>query len=151
MYLVYLHIAVMFSAVALAFGGELILNRLAGTRNVIAIRTGFASAAPVMRFVPMLFGLGALLGVAAALFGQFDPLAPWLIAAYILFVIAAVVGARAGVWARSVGMAAAASPVEAPSPELEAAISDRTHEIMRWADYLIILVLLFLMVFKPGA
>ena len=151
MILKFLHIGVMFGAVALAVGGELILTRVATTRNVVAIRTAFGRAAPAMRFIPMLFGLGALIGVAAALLGEFDPLAPWLIAAYVLFVIAAVVGARAGAWARRVGMAAAASPEDAASAELEAAIDDRSATIIRYANYVILVVFIYLMVFKPGA
>jgi len=150
-WLKFLHIGIMFAAVALAVGGEVILTRAASTKNVVAIRSVFGAAAPVMRFVPMAFGLGALVGVIAALVGDFNPLAPWLIAAYVLFVIAAVVGARAGAWARSVGMAAGKSPEDAPSAELVAAIEDPQARMLRWVNYLIVAVFIALMVWKPGA
>ena len=151
MILKFLHIGIMFAAVALSVGGELILARAAATRNVVAIRTVFLAAAPVMRWVPIVFGLGALVGLIAALVGAFNPLAPWLIAAYVLFAIAAVIGARIGAWARRTGMAAGQSPEDAPSAELAAAIDDPQAQILRYVNWAIIVIFIVLMVWKPGA
>jgi hypothetical protein len=48
-------------------------------------------------------------------------------------------------------MAAAASPEDAPSAELQAAVDDRSATIIRYANYVILIVFIYLMVFKPGA
>lgn len=151
MILKFLHIGIMFAAVAVAVGGELILSRATATRNVLTIRGTFGAAAGVMRWVPVLFGLGALVGIVAALVGSFDPFAPWLISAYVLFVIAMAVGGQIGAWAQRVGMAAAASPTEAPSAELQAAIDDPRAAILRYLNWAIVIGFIALMVFKPGA
>jgi xanthosine utilization system XapX-like protein len=147
----FLHISIMFAAVALAVGGEMFLSRAAATRNVLMIRGTFGTAAGVMRWVAPLFGLGALVGVIAALVGAFDPFAPWLITAYVLFVVASLIGSQVGGWAQRVGIAAAASPTEAPSPELAAALDDQRARVMRYLNLLIVAVFIFLMVFKPGS
>jgi xanthosine utilization system XapX-like protein len=147
----FLHIAIMFAAVAVAVGGELILLRAVATRNVVTIRGTFGAAAGVMRWIPAIFGVGALVGIIAALVGAFNPLAPWLIAAYVLFAIAMAVGGQVGGWAQRVGMAAAASPAEEPSGELQAAIDDPRARIMRYVNWAIVIGFIWLMVFKPGA
>ncbi len=151
MLLKFLHIAIMFSAVAVAIGGELILTRAAATRNVATIRGTFGAAGPLMRLVPFLFLLGALVGVIAALVGAWNPLALWLIIAYVLFVIAMGIGAQIGAWAQRVGMAAAASPEDAPSAQLSAAIDDPRAVIFRYANWVIVIALIFVMVYKPGS
>lgn len=147
----FLHIAIMFAAVALAIGGELILLRATATRNAVTIRGTFGAAAGVMRWIAPLFGLGALVGIIAALVGAFNPLAPWLIAAYVLFVFAMAIGAQVGGWAERVGKTAAASPDDQASPELLAAIDDPRAAMLRYLNWAIVLAFIALMVFKPGA
>ena len=151
MILKFLHISIMFAAVALAIGGETFVARAAATRNVLTIRGTLGAAMGVMGWVAPLFGLGVVVGIIAALVGAFDPFAPWLIAAYVLFVVAMVIGSQVGSWAERLGKAAAASPIEAPSPELAAALDDQRARVTRYLNMAIVAVFIFLMVFKPGS
>lgn len=147
---IFLHIATMFTAVAMAIGPTLLLRRIGQSGDVPAIRRSFAMAAPVIRFIPALFGVGALLGIVAIFTNDFDPFQPFLLIAYVLFVIATVVGIRfSGPWFKAVGKASAESPDAAPSPELAAALHHPTARFLDWFDPLIILAFIFDMVVKP--
>jgi hypothetical protein len=146
------HILVMFTAVSFSVGGGLVMGRIIRTADVPTIRRALAAASPVLRWIGALFGLGALLGLAAAFAGQFNVLAPWLIASYVLFVLAGYIGGNVvGAWMRRVGMAAGQSPLEEPSPDLRAAIDDPRGRWGEWATWAILAVFIVLMVFKPGA
>ena len=89
---VFLHIATMFSAVAVTIGTTLLLRRIGRSGDVPTIRRSFAMAAPVIRFVPPLYMLGAALGIVAIFTNGFNPFAPFLLIAYALFILATVVG-----------------------------------------------------------
>lgn len=87
----FLHIAVMFSAVALTVGPAAVL--------VVAHRTGrLAEVGPpvarlrIGRGAVGLFGLGGILGLTTALAFGFSLLAPWLVLAYLGFAVATLVG-----------------------------------------------------------
>jgi hypothetical protein len=87
----FLHIASMFSAVALTAGPATIL--------VVAHRTGrLEEVGPpvarlrVGRLAVVLFGLGGLLGLATALAFGFSLLAPWLLLAYLGFAVETLIG-----------------------------------------------------------
>ena len=151
MLLEFLHIAMMFSAVAVAIGGELILTRAAATRTSRPSAGRLAPPAPGRASSLFLFLLGALVGVIAVLICACNLLALWLIIAYVLFVIAMGIGAQIGAWAQRVGMAAAASPEDAPSAQLSAAIDDPRAVIFRYANWVIVIALIFVMVYKPGS
>src|SRR5680860_1554432 len=88
----YLHIASMFFAVALAVSGELVLRAVANSGEVVAIRTVTARVRPLANISTALFLTGVGFGIVAALAGQIDLLAPWLILAYVAFVGAMALG-----------------------------------------------------------
>ena len=102
--------------------------------------------------LPIFFIGGAIFGLLAALTGELNFLAPWLIAAYVVFVIAMVTGATiTGPWTGKMSMAAEASPTDAPSPELLAVVHDRRALMGSVILMSAIVVIIFLMVVKPGA
>lgn len=147
---VFLHVATMFAAVAFSLGPTFVLRRLGATGDVPAIRRGFALSVPIVRAIPMLFGLGALLGIVAIFTNGFDPFQPFLLIAYGLFIVASVVGAAITTpWFKKVTQLAAESPDAAPSPELQAALDDPRARFTDWFDPIIILAFLFDMIVKP--
>jgi len=147
---VFLHVLTMFAAVAASYGPGIVLRRAAKTRNVPTIRATFRMAQPVGMAVPFLYVGGAILGLVAVFTNDFTPWAPWLLIAYVLFIFALVVGARVtGPWMARIGTAAAASPDEAPSPELSAAIDEPLQEYRYWIDYVVVTLLIFDMFVKP--
>ena len=147
----FLHILTMFIAVAGAVIPEVVLHRVAGSGDVRAIRVISGIAAQVGKLLPIFFVGGAIFGLLAAATGSLDFFQPWLIAAYVVFVIAMVTGATTtGPWAGRVAAAAAASGDDAPSPELELAIHDRRALIGSVILLSSIVVIVYLMVFQPG-
>ena len=93
-FFIFLHIATVMTAVAFSIGPTFLLRRVADSGDVPAIRRSFALAAPLVRIIPALFGVGALLGIVAIFTNGYNPFEPWLLIAYVMFVLAAVVGAR---------------------------------------------------------
>ena len=80
----FLHVASMFLATALAVGPSVLLYLIARSGNADAIRRAFAHTTSVFRAGAAFYGLGLLFGFLAALNGQIDLTASWLITAYIL-------------------------------------------------------------------
>ena len=147
----YLHIITMFMAVSFSVGPEILLHRIARTREVCTIRNAFRVGQPLGIAVPILFVIGLLFGLTAAFTGGFDFFAPWLILAYIIFAIAFIVSAAiTGPWQEKVGMAAAASPDDKPSAELAALIDAKTAQYATWTLAIAIIAIVFVMVTKPG-
>ena len=147
---VFLHIATMFTAVALTIGPTILLRRIGKSGDVPAIRRGFAAAGPVIKAAPALYGLGAALGVVAIFTNGFDPFQPFLLIAYGLFVVATAVGIVVNApWFQRVAEASVNSPDSAPSPELAAALDAPVVRFLDWFDPLIILLFIFDMVVKP--
>lgn len=146
-----LHILTMFLAVAAATFPEVALHWVARSGDVRAIRVFARIAARVGKVLPIFFIGGALFGLLAAATGSLDFFQPWLIAAYIVFVIAMVTGATTtGPWAMRMAVAADASGDDAPSPDLAIAIHDRRAIIGSIVLMTAIVVMIFLMVLKPG-
>ena len=147
---VFLHVATMFAAVAISIGPTFVLRRIGASGDVPAIRRAFALSVPIVKAIPMAFGVGALLGVVAIFVNGFDPFQPFLLIAYGLFIIATVVGAVITTpWFQRVTKLAAESPDAAPSPELSAALNAPGARFTDWFDPLIILAFLFDMIVKP--
>ena len=147
---VFLHVVTMFAAVAISIGPTLVLRRIGKSGDVPAIRRAFALSAPIVQAIPAVFGVGALLGVVAIFVNGFDPFQPFLLIAYVLFIIATLVGAVITTpWFKRVIQLAAESPDAAPSPELSAALDDPRARFTDWFDPLVILAFLFDMIIKP--
>ena len=146
----FLHIATMFAAVAGAVFPEVVLHAVANTRDTRAIVTTAGIAERVGKVLPIFFIGGAVFGLLAALTGQLDFTAPWLIATYILFVLAIVTGILfSDPWVGRLKAAAVVSG-ETASAELQAVIDEPKAKIASAWLMLTILVILVLMVFKPG-
>lgn len=147
----YLHVLTMFAAVAAAVVPELVLHAVARRRDVAGLRGFLPIAEKAGKLIPMLFVTGLIFGLIAAVAGEFDLLRPWLVASYVLFALAMGVGVLlSDPWAKRVGEAAFASPTDAPSADLQAAIHDRRGAIGSTILMTMIVVILFLMVVKPG-
>jgi hypothetical protein len=146
----FLHIATMFTAVAATVFPEVILHLVANTRDARAIATAAHVAERIGKVVPALFIGGAIFGLLAAWAGEMNFLAPWLIASYVLFVTAIVVGALfSDPWVGRLKTTAVASG-DAPTAELEAVIDEPRAKAASAALMVILLVMIGLMVFKPG-
>lgn len=88
--LLYLHILVMFTAVAVAAGTGLLIQVAAarGDRQLVA----GAASLPVPKAAPILYVTGGLFGLATALTFGYNLLSPWLVIAYLLFACLAALG-----------------------------------------------------------
>jgi hypothetical protein len=147
----FLHIALMFTAVAGTVVPEVVLHLVANTRDTRTIATMAHIAERIGKVVPVFFVSGAVFGLIAAWVGSMNFLAPWLIATYILFVAATVVGILfSDPWVARLRTAAVASG-DTPSAELTAVIDEPRAKVASAFLMLTILVMIGLMVFKPGA
>lgn len=146
----YLHVVTMFFAVALAISGELVLRRVAQSREPAAIRVAVARTKPLSSISGGLFLLGAAFGVIAAITGQIDLLRPWLVMAYLAFVAAFAIGFTiTDPWVARLERAVGASPADGPTEPLDAVVDDRRARVGTWGLQLLVAVLVFLMVVKP--
>lgn len=147
----YLHIVSMFFFVAMALSAEVVTRRVAGTRDVAAIRTTVKSVKLLNG--PIAGGLlvsGLAFGFLAALTGQMNLLAPWLVLAYAAVATAAAIGfGIADPWVGRLERAAEASAVDAPSAELVAVIDEPVPRYATFALMFLIAFLVFVMVVKP--
>lgn len=147
----YLHVLAMFFFVAMALSGEIVTRRVAASGDVAAIRATVSRVKLLVGPVASaLLVAGVASGVIAALAGQINLLAPWLILAYVAFVGAIVIGFLiTDPWVGRLETAAQASPVDAPSDELTAVIGDPIARFGTWALMALIATIIFIMVVKP--
>jgi hypothetical protein len=147
----FLHIATMFTAVAGTVFPEVILHLVANTREPRTIATVAHIAERFGKVIPVFFIGGAVFGLLAAWTGELDFTAPWLLITYVLFVIAIVTGiVSSDPWVARLRAAAVASG-DAPTAELSAVIDEpRAKYASAWL-MLTVVVIIFLMVFKPGS
>lgn len=147
----YLHIVSMFFAVALAVSTELVLRRVATSGDAEAIRAVVPRVRPLGNAATILFLTGVAFGIVAALTGQMNLLAPWLLLAYVAFVAATLIGIFVtDPWVTRLEKAAAGTG-DAASPSLDEVISDPIPRAGTWALMVLVAVLVFLMVVKPFA
>ena len=147
----YLHIVAMFFFVAMALSGEIVTRRVAMTQDVGAIRTTVKSVKVLVG--PVAIGLlvsGLVFGFIAALTGQMNLLAPWLILAYVAVAAAAVLGfAVTDPWVGRLERAAESSSLQSPSSELLAVIREPVARYATFALVFLIAFLVLVMVVKP--
>lgn len=147
----YMHIVAMFFFVAMALSGEIVTRRVAMSQDVGAIRTTLRQVKVLIG--PVAIGLllaGLAFGFIAALTGQMNLLAPWLIVAYLAVAAAAALGMLVtDPWVGRLERAAAASPIDAPSAELLAVIREPLARYATWVLMGLIALLVFTMVVKP--
>ena len=146
----FLHIATMFAAVAGSVFPEVILHLVANTREPRSIATVAHMAERIGKILPVFFVGGAVFGLLAAFTGEMDFTAPWLLITYALFILAIVTGIFfTDPWVARLATAAAASG-DTPSAELSAAIDEPRAKVASAWLMLTVVVIIFLMVFKPG-
>ncbi len=146
----FLHIAFMFTGVAVGLGGGGVVDLIARSRDVRTIRSAFGVMTRLQPVIPTSFGLGVLFGLATAWTEGLDFLRPWLLIAYVLVIAASILGAGIeNPWHKRVLAAAMASPEESPSAELQVVLRDPRERFAFWATFVIIAALIFDMVVKP--
>jgi MFS family permease len=147
---VFLHVLVMFVAVAAAYGPALMMLTLNRRRDTVALRGVMKATLDLGRLVGPLFGLGIALGVIAIFLHNFDPLAGWLVIAYVLVTISALMLIFVTTpWLKRVAAAAEASPDDRYSPELVALLNSPRNRLLLLVDALVIVALIADMVLKP--
>ena len=148
--LLFLHITVMFGAVAIGFGPALLL-RLAYQRGQLAAVRGIGIAsAMVGPVIPIGFVVGGLLGLVTAISFGFNLLAPWLVLAYIGFLIEMVIGfTESRSRGAELGRLLASTPDGPITPELKAYFGDRRANVVLVIEYAVLIALIFDMVAKP--
>lgn len=90
--LLFLHILTMFVVVVIHSGAQVLVLAAARTGQPAAVAVIAGMYARTGRLVPPLGILGLLFGLATALTGGFNLLAPWLLIAYGLFLLLVVYG-----------------------------------------------------------
>ncbi len=147
---VFLHVLVMFFAVMAGYGPGLMMVVATRMDNVRALREVTRIGVALAPLTGLAFVTGAVLGVVAIFVHGFDPLAGWLVIAYILFAAAAVIAnVFTTPWMKRVLAAADASGDASFSPELGALVNSPRIRAVLLLDALIIVALIADMVLKP--
>jgi hypothetical protein len=150
MIFVFLHVLVMFAAVALAYGPAALMVVASRRRDVRALRSITATSERLGPAVGMAFALGIILGFVAVFFGPFNPTLGWLVIAYALVIASLVMTFTfTNPWLQKVEAAAAASPDDTMSPELDAVVNSPRNQALLTFDALLIVALIADMVLKP--
>lgn len=148
--LLFLHIAVMFAAITVSLGTNLFFRLAYMTGQVAAVRGVAMVAQRAGPLIPMLFIAGGLLGLLTAISFGFNLLAPWLVIAYVLWVIAMVLGFTGSrAFGPKIGAALAAVPDGPITPELRAVVSEQRYRLESIIEYMIVVSVIFDMVVKP--
>jgi hypothetical protein len=147
----YLHVLTMIATVTVAVVPTVALLAITRRGDVATVRGVVPLARSVRNAAPLLFVLGATMGLVATVAGGLDPMRPWLIGSYATLTVALLAGAiLADPWAHRVGAAAASSPLDSPSRELRAAIADPRGSIAAIALLGAVSVLVYLAAMRPG-
>ena len=145
----FLHILSMFTGVTILVGMGMLFERVAHTRDVGAIRR----VGPVVKTIGNIgiagVSLGVVFGIVTAIVGDLGLASTWLIVAYVLVGLLFVLGPIEGAHAGKVTAAAVASPIEQPSPELEALVTDPKWPLLSYGSVVLYVLVIFDMVVKP--
>jgi hypothetical protein len=147
----FLHIAVIFTAITAGYGITLVM-RIAYASGQVGVMRGVGYVAgKIGPVVPALFIAGGVFGLLTAIATGTDLLAPWLLIAYVLFVIAMLIGIfETAPTGRKLGPLLMAADVTQPIPAAVRELFDSPRA--RWLlviDVLIPFVFVFDMVVKP--
>ena len=149
-WLKFAHVLTIIAAIALAEGAILPTYIAARRGDVEGIRQGIAVSEIGEKIANPLALVSILFGIAAALAGQIDLTASWLVGTYVLLGIAIAVGIFGGFrHIEQIKKAAIESPTDAPSVALEAALSSRWTLAVSFLPPLIMATIVLLMVLKP--
>ena len=149
-FFIFLHVLAMFTAVALAYGPAALMVVATRRNDVRALRGITATSEKLGPIIGIMFGLGIVLGVISIFVHGFDPLQGWLVIAYVLVAISLFMTfAFTNPWLAKVTKAAAASPDDQMSPELDALVNSPRNQALLAFDALLIILLIADMVLKP--
>lgn len=146
----FLHILAMFAGVTVLIGAELFVTFAIRRRDLGALRAYFRIADRVDKAGNAAFGLGIVFGLIAAIVGGFDLLQGWLILAYVLVAAAIVAGASTVPYLKRLDAALEASDGDEPGPELTALLASPVPLAASTVSAVIIALVIWDMVFKPG-
>lgn len=149
-WLKFLHVITIIAAIGLAEGSILPIVLAARRRDVAGLRSAVAVGAAGEKVANPLALISIGFGFAAAIVGQIDLTASWLVGAYVLLAGAIAMGLIGGVRHEERIMAAAeASPTDAPSAELLALLDSKWTGVVAFSPPLLMGGVVFLMVVKP--
>jgi hypothetical protein len=145
----FLHIATMFAAVTITFGGAWFVVSAARRRDLGALRAYHRIAGPAEGLAGILAITGIGFGVVAAIAGGWDLFQGWLLLAFILVGVAIVVGIASVPFANRLLSAVERTEGDKPGPELEGLLASR--QVYGWpiASFVVVILLIADMVFKP--
>jgi hypothetical protein len=148
---VFLHVATMFVAVAVAYGPTALLIAATRRGDVLALRSISGTYNRLgERVVGPLFGVGVLFGVIAIFAHGFDPLQGWLVIAYVLLILVLIVTfGFTTPWMNKLQAAAEASPDDRMSPELAQLLGSPRNRLLLAVDAGLIIAIIADMVLKP--
>ena len=148
--LVWLHISLMFVGTILSYGITLLFLLALRSRRTENVRSLIGTVQPAVRFIPVFYGLAALFGVWAAIAIGYNLLAPWLLIAYVLFVVLLGIGVGiVGPRVERVGALVAEAPDGPLAPETYAAATAGGFLWIEVLDFAGLFVVIFDMVLKP--
>jgi hypothetical protein len=143
------HVLSMVVSLVLAVIAEALLLR-AAYMGVEHVAHRWRVAERVLKVSDLTRFLGFFAGIALVIIGGWNPLAPWLVAAYGIFIVMDVVG-RVGTrpWQRQLhGMLAHANGT--PMSDLRGLIAEPRAMLARWSIVALLLVIMLLMRQKPS-
>jgi uncharacterized membrane protein len=148
----FLHIASMFLAVSIFVGQGMLSGVVARSGDVAAVRRVMAAEE---RFAPIggaAFVLGIVFGILAAITGDFDLTATWLLIAYALALFIVVNGATYHRrQSERLKAAADTGPEDGRSEQIRAIAGAPITNVMNVIDALAWLAIIYVMVTKPFA
>jgi len=144
------HVVTIIFSIGLAEGTILPTLLAARRRDVLGIRAGIAMGEVGEKLANPFLIVSIVFGVGAALTGQIDLTAPWLVTTYLIllamFALVALGGFR---HFERIKEAAAASPVDAPSSKLVRLLDSRWTLALSFLPPLAMAAIVYLMVVKP--
>ncbi len=150
LFLVFLHILFMFSAVAISYGPLTIVTLALRGGRTETLRAVTSGAKTLAVAIPILYVIGGALGLVAAISSSVNLLAGWLVIAYILFAFLMGIGATLiGPWIERLATASAAAPDGPFSAEINVISADPRMRIVRVVDLVLVIGILYDMVVKP--
>jgi uncharacterized membrane protein len=148
--LAFLHITTMFLAIAMSLGSAILIRVAGRGGNARTIQGTAETAELVGKAIGPVFLLGGVFGLATAIVGGYNLTAPWLLIAYVAFVIGAAIGALGeGRFTTDVARAAAANTEPTTGPALGALLVSTRASVVLWGFVAAVVVLIFDMVVKP--
>lgn len=148
--LLFLHILLIFTGITVGYGITTMLRVAYSTGQVAALRGVGMTAARLGRYIPFLFITGGLFGLLTGITFGYNLLAPWLIIAYALFVVAMAIGGMENEpFGKKLGALLMKTPDGPLTPEIRELFDDRRTVVLTVIDYLLPVLLIFDMVVKP--